>query len=143
MVNPSGENGVQDTVPREEFEQLRTLLQNVSLQQQQQNVANGATTLLQQTLQAFTTAQANQVVYTELAKTPLYHGDGTTSIDKWLNKVIGVIRQCSAPIELQSSLLLGRLTSDAACSASSLPVATKNSLSALTTALRERGKRHL
>ncbi|MCP4493519.1 MAG: hypothetical protein GY820_40380, partial [Gammaproteobacteria bacterium] len=127
----------EDTVPRAEFEQLRTLLQEVR-QQQQQNSANTAIQPLQTALQTLSVSQANQVVYSELAKTPLFSGNGTTSIDKWLKTVVSVLQQCSAPTELRASLLLGRLKGNAAQYAATLPNETQSNLKALCTSLREK-----
>ncbi|MCP4493054.1 MAG: hypothetical protein GY820_38015, partial [Gammaproteobacteria bacterium] len=126
-----------DSVPRAEFEALRTLLQDVRQRQEQQNATNDVQPL-QNALQAFSISQSNQVVYAELAKTPLFGGDGSVTIDQWLKTVIGVLRQCSAPIDQQANLLLGRLTGNAARYATTLTAAAKANVNALSTALREK-----
>ncbi|MCP4489955.1 MAG: hypothetical protein GY820_21940, partial [Gammaproteobacteria bacterium] len=79
----------------DELNEMRATLSELRTRQQQNEVTNSVLPMLKTVLQSFTLAQGNQIVYTELAKTPLFQGDGVFRIDPWLDEVVSVLKQCS------------------------------------------------
>ncbi len=123
-------------ITRDELDNLHTLLNEVKAQQQLHGSVNLLMPVLKGALQSFSLTQANQVVYAELAKTPIFRGDGVLCIDSWLDGVVNVLKQCSAVPELQPTLLIGRLDGIAAQFIAPLSAETKADLELLCTVVR-------
>ncbi len=118
------------TVPRQEYDELVRNVREMRTRHERADAQD-------QAIQTFAQASANQIVYTEIAKTALFTGDRSVSIDKWLRTIKNVLDQCSAEPSIRAKLLCSRLSADAALHARTLTDAQRNDYSQLQTALRQ------
>ncbi len=112
-------------LPRAEYNDIVAGMRELRQQQEQR-----------QAIQNLATATANQAVTQELAKTPLFKGDGVVSIDRWLKTIQGIFEQYAVGEAQQPQLLRNRLTGAAARFATDLAAADQTDYRRLTTALR-------